>query len=882
MCSAARESGTVLRGFPEETIMAAPIDSTASRTPAHTIWVEMTTRIVTRNLHFRSGQEETALKSIVDLFKTTRALMTQYPDASGFLDLAGKMLETIRPYTARWHSMVNADERFLNPAGRRQFRAELQALQPELQHYAEKFALMSGHEPAEAMVPTSHAPYMGKNFDLGIERPFQPPPSSSAVQAEHGSKAIGIHEINDKEREHIARRRGMDVRATPAAVSNGIGLALSGGGIRSATFCLGVVEVLAERHLLRQFDYLSTVSGGGYLGCFMSNQFPSPSNATAVATAKPDEAQQSAAGIEAAKVAWEKIFKGTSSDTAPVRHLRNNSKYLLPVTALSGMVLGGLLASGMLTTILLAIAIPVCGAMLTHLAARYGLLHCAMDVGLCAAGPALLWYLVRPITVIWRACGAKLDVVAAFCLLLSAVLLAVAATPAALDLVSHWTHWRLGSSALAGIAAAVSGGTAFKAVGYLWPYRRLISRIFILSGVVLYLIVYLGVFQYLGTETCRGSMTTPEIWVCGALGLWVLWASVVNINLTGLHRYYRDKLASCYLKTPESRNAPADPPIIDLGSLSGDLPYHLINTTVNLPASRNAELRGRDGDFFLLSKCFCGSPIVGFQPTSVVYEMNRDLDLATAMAVSGAAASTNMGPQTMHQYRLLMAIFNIRLGYWLRWNRRPFGQFSSNAFSELTREMLGWLDEKSSTLNLSDGGHIENLAAYELIRRKLKFIVCIDGGMDAGMTCADLNRLQRLAAIDFGYRIDFDTADLRLADGFSTNYGLLAKIDYTPDVPELKDKELGWMLYIKLALLGTETNYVLDYHRENPLFPHQSTLNQFFDEAQFEAYRKLGVSAASNFLSEEFGTKQPASVEQWITELAGYLLRDNDEVFSGA
>jgi hypothetical protein len=235
----------------------------------------------------------------------------------------------------------------------------------------------------------------------------------------------------------------------------------------------------------------------------------------------------------------------------------------------------------------------------------------------------------------------------------------------------------------------------------------------------------------------------------------------------------------------------------------------------------------------------------------------------------------------MHQFRLLMAIFNIRLGYWLRWNRQPFGQFSSNAFSELTREMLGWLDEKSSTLNLSDGGHIENLAAYELIRRKLKFIVCIDGGMDAGMTCADLNRLQRLVAIDFGYRIDFDTTDLQLADGFSTNYGLLAKIDYTPDVPDLENKELGWMLYIKLALLGTETNYVLDYHRENPLFPHQSTLNQFFDEAQFEAYRKLGVSAANNFLSEEFGTKNPASVEQWITDLAGYLLRDNDEVFSG-
>src|ERR1700722_16473313 len=132
-------------GFPEEIIMAAPIDSTASRAPAHTIWVEMTTRIVTRNLHFRSGQEETALKSIVDLFKTTRALMTQYPDATAFLGLAGNMLETIRPYTARWHSMVKADGRFFNPALRRQFRAELHSLQRGLQQFVEQFASLSGH-----------------------------------------------------------------------------------------------------------------------------------------------------------------------------------------------------------------------------------------------------------------------------------------------------------------------------------------------------------------------------------------------------------------------------------------------------------------------------------------------------------------------------------------------------------------------------------------------------------------------------------------------------------------------------------------------------------------------------------------------------------------
>ena len=48
-----------------------------------------------------------------------------------------------------------------------------------------------------------------------------------------------------------------------------VGLALSGGGIRSATFSLGVLQGLAQLKLLRNVDYLSTVSGGGYTGSFL-------------------------------------------------------------------------------------------------------------------------------------------------------------------------------------------------------------------------------------------------------------------------------------------------------------------------------------------------------------------------------------------------------------------------------------------------------------------------------------------------------------------------------------------------------------------------------------------------------------------------------------
>ncbi len=49
-----------------------------------------------------------------------------------------------------------------------------------------------------------------------------------------------------------------------------LGVAFSGGGIRSATFNLGILQALGEMDMLRWVDYLSTVSGGGYIGSWLA------------------------------------------------------------------------------------------------------------------------------------------------------------------------------------------------------------------------------------------------------------------------------------------------------------------------------------------------------------------------------------------------------------------------------------------------------------------------------------------------------------------------------------------------------------------------------------------------------------------------------------
>ncbi|QGZ59252.1 hypothetical protein FAZ97_27135 [Paraburkholderia acidiphila] len=70
-----------------------------------------------------------------------------------------------------------------------------------------------------------------------------------------------------EEREHALRR---DIHGLPGDQVQ-CALCLSGGGIRSATFCLGVLQGLAKRGLLQNFHYLSTVSGGGYIGAWLTS-----------------------------------------------------------------------------------------------------------------------------------------------------------------------------------------------------------------------------------------------------------------------------------------------------------------------------------------------------------------------------------------------------------------------------------------------------------------------------------------------------------------------------------------------------------------------------------------------------------------------------------
>ena len=206
--------------------------------------------------------------------------------------------------------------------------------------------------------------------------------------------------------------------------------------------------------------------------------------------------------------------------------------------------------------------------------------------------------------------------------------------------------------------------------------------------------------------------------------------------------------------------------------------------------------------------------------------------------------------------------------------------------------MTGWMHEKAGYLNISDGGHIENLAFYEMLRRRCKFIIVVDGGMEPGMECADLMLAQRYAQIDLSIRFELDVTDLALnAERRTRAYAVFGKIHYN-EVPGAVTGELGWVIYLKLACTGEEPGYVTDYRRVHPDFPHQSTAQQLYDEAEFEAYRRLGECAAASLFRGELAGKpinpatesfseQPvfSTLHAWFQALASNLLPDNDEAF---
>jgi hypothetical protein len=352
----------------------------------------------------------------------------------------------------------------------------------------------------------------------------------------------------------------------------------------------------------------------------------------------------------------------------------------------------------------------------------------------------------------------------------------------------------------------------------------------------------------------------------------ILTGVFVNLNYISLHRYYRDRLMEAFLpdvakalagETDAAKNADPARMSAFADPATTCRPYHIVNANVVLVDSPIRLYRIRGGDSFVFSPLFCGSNSTGWAPTGSF--MGDGMTLATAMAISGAAANPNTGVGGRGLTRnpfvsLLMALMNFRLGYWashpnpiLHPTSRP-NHFYPGLF-EVDGMFGHGFREDRRFLQLSDGGHFENLALYELIRRRVKLIVLCDGAADPEFSFSDLQVAMRRVEADFGARIVFDDGNKpdvlvpRHDAGFPKGVKL-ADRGYIAGTITYADKSEGSLVYLKTTMVKCLSIEVRGYKGANPDFPDQSTADQFFDEEQFEAYRELGYTIAGQLLDD--------------------------------
>ncbi len=384
-------------------------------------------------------------------------------------------------------------------------------------------------------------------------------------------------------------------------------------------------------------------------------------------------------------------------------------------------------------------------------------------------------------------------------------------------------------------------------------------------------------------------------WTAGWLGKQLGWLVVVclvtgiatlllswrfDINEFSMHNFYRDRLTRAYLGASRDRDPnpftgfdPEDD--LDLTTLldcSGcerhegrkdeihgdgyDGPYPIVNAALNLTAGKS-ELawQERKASSFVFTPRHhgydsgrldtCIGPTGAYRRSADIAEGNdpQKLSLGTAITVSGAAANPNMGYHSAPALAFLLTVFNARLGLWMGNPGHPVHcDKKSPTFSivPLISELFGRADADSKWVNLSDGGFFDNLGVYELVRRRCRFILACDGEGDPELRFDGLGNVIRRCRSDFGIEIRFENLDpLKRRDDtpFSHWHCAVGSIRY-----DLVDERApqGVLVYVKSTLTGDEPADVLNYQRKHKEFPHQSTADQWFDESQFESYRRLG------------------------------------------
>lgn len=828
---------------------------------AHAFHIELISRIATQPLGYSQGVEERALTSVFNLFERARAICDAQLRATTFETLVWHVLNThVRPFTAKWHpKSISGAINALDTSD--DFRAELKDVQTALISLDRVLhALMSAEGYLIPDAKESNPNFQSIEDEMAKSVKWRPMGKKVVLRGD------AEYDLAERESLFVQRRRktyGLTITQPWAA-----GLALSGGGIRSATFALGVMSSLAKRDLLRQFDYLSTVSGGGYAGTFLTQLLGSlPKTGT-----PPQHKSAQLADPQVSLMRDHIPFARDEGESELLRTIRQNASYLT-----------GSLWERLGIAMTQAYGIFMNLAVVALFAAAFAYVDFALREIIPASTDHWTSIMVGPL-IIFLAIPLlkKIRLFSAASLFWMAVLSIVFLLPLfwlALGLVhTLWqpitTLWNTLYDVLAkelpekGVISTLTvvfvSGSALAGAAM----TRLVKAKPILLTILIF--IFFAVLETVAFYSFAALQlpcaTLSFVCVVAIFGyLWVF----LDVNSISLHAYYREKLAAAFLI--DAAGQPTKP--IRLTEFNPDRAHFpIINCAVNLPGSKNASMRGRLSDVFSFTPVATGSTVLRYEATSRWERRHPTLDIATAMALSGAAVSPQMGLRTTRYASFWLTLLNLRLGAWLRQTGED--REKGPGIGYLLRELIATADEKDAYVNISDGGHIENLGVYELLRRRCRYIVAVDGENDPQMTFHALTNLQRLAYIDFGIVLEVNLDDLRLNQaGLSRSHFQLCRILY-PMGAQDTEQEIGYLVYLKLSLTGNEGEFLRRYKLDEPSFPHHSTADQFFSEPQFEAYRALGEHVGEKmFLPAITGDLgQDVMLEKWFRQLGHSFL----------
>jgi hypothetical protein len=798
------------------------------------------------------------------------------------------------------------------------------------------------------------------------------------------------HEFLEEERAYIKNWLNKTGKRETSE-ENLTGLALSGGGIRSATFSLGVLQALAHHDILKYIDFISTVSGGGYTGAGLTWWLAGKAGSTYNF------------GLNADSFPY-----GTDDPRLPANskrpiltHLKDNASYLVPgggISYLSGFaivvraVLLNLLVwipiAAALFVLLLVLGdasglsvpnpfarlftapealesgFPQTGFNLFYLLNWLGLGAIALFVVACVDfafftrltpflddsnkgrqdrtagrefsdnyvhGRAIRWGAVVVLAVaaavmlyLWGGpISRRVEVTSSLELFIVTFILTFAAI--ALALLIAWIirrAWRVenlgfvygmrrfferlyGKILLIGLLLLAIGSiplfvtmvgskaatNAYGAAGVIlgvasgiWGHLRSVSKTLGRSGpsvvlpigsVLLFFGIALLSYQFATYWVQAGGWL--KIGLTALFLIAVLTGLLTDINEISPHQFYRDRLMEAFLPDIErvKSDAPGSAKRAERFLLSEAWdaqhpkgPYPIINTNVVLVNSDTLKYRLRGGDSFTLTPLYCGSNATGWTSTRTF--AGGTLTLATAMAISGAAANPNtgVGGKGLTRNRFVsavMTLLNLRLGFWVRRRStsRVVARRPTHFHPGLTFCIPGYgYKEDRKFLELSDGGHFENLGIYELVRRGCRLIIVCDGGQDIRASYSDFVSAIRRIEQDFGAEIEFSQQggpERMIARPVSNEYPkdaeyadhgfLWATIKYHRHAIRGGPAE-GIIVYLKTTMIKELGIKAKGYKGAEPNFPDQSTGDQFFDEEQFEAYREVGYRIADAMVTD--------------------------------